>query len=103
MPSPEDDDAPGFARERTGLAWERSALAFGALGAVVLGVAAHRDEPALLAVSAALAVAGGVIWHHGRRSYDRPAVAPQTQAFMLMTLAAAVVAVIAAIVVVVTR
>ena len=58
MPS-HDDEERGLARERTGLAWERSALAFGALGAIVLGVAAHQDLPILL---------GGVLaW----TSYDR--------------------------------
>jgi uncharacterized membrane protein YidH (DUF202 family) len=101
MPSPEQ--APGLARERTGLAWERSALAFGTLAAVVLGVAAHRDEPGLLALAAALGVAGAAVWQHGRRSYDRSAVAAQTRAFALMTVAVALTAVVAAIVVVVDR
>ena len=98
MPSPEDDER-GLARERTGLAWERSAAAFGALGAVVLGVAAHRDLPVLLALSAALAGAGAAVWHHGRRSYARPVVGPQTRAFALMSLVAALTAVAAALVV----
>jgi uncharacterized membrane protein YidH (DUF202 family) len=100
MPSLEDDER-GLARERTGLAWERSALAFGALGAVVLGVAAHRDLPVLLALSAALAGVGAAVWRHGRQSYDRPFVGPQTRALSLMSLAAALAAVAAAIVVLV--
>jgi len=99
MLSPEDER--GLARERTGLAWERSALAFGALGAVVLGVAAHKELPILLVFSAALAGVGAAVWHHGRRSYDHPVVRPQTRALALLSLAAALTAVAAAIVVVV--
>ena len=52
MPSP--DQAGGAQRERTSLAWQRSASSFAGLGAVVLGVAAHRDAPGLLALSALL-------------------------------------------------
>jgi uncharacterized membrane protein YidH (DUF202 family) len=92
MPSLEDDER-GLARERTGLAWERSALAFGALGAVVLGVAAHRELPILVVLSAVLAGVGVAVWHHGQRSYDRPLVVPQTRAFALMSLVAALTAV----------
>jgi uncharacterized membrane protein YidH (DUF202 family) len=97
MPS-HDDEERGLARERTGLAWERSALAFGALGAVVLGVAAHQDLPILLALSAALAGVGAVIWRHGRQTYDRPFAGPQTRALALMSLVAALTAVAAAVV-----
>jgi uncharacterized membrane protein YidH (DUF202 family) len=95
MPSPEGDER-GLARERTGLAWERSALAFGALGAVVLGVAAHRDLPILVGLSAALGAVGAVVWRHGRQSYDRPFAGPQTRALLLMSLVAALTAVAAA-------
>jgi uncharacterized membrane protein YidH (DUF202 family) len=90
----------GLARERTGLAWERTAGAFAALAGVLLGVAAHRDAPGLLVLSVALVVAAAVVWSHGRRSYERPDVAPQSRAFALMTLAAVLSAVAAAIVVV---
>jgi hypothetical protein len=64
-------------------------------------VAAHRDAPGLLVPSAALVVAAAVVWSHGRRSYERPDVAPQSRAFALMTLAAVLSAVAAATVVVV--
>ena len=99
MPSP--DPERGLARERTGLAWERTAVAFAALAAVVLGVAAHRDAPGLLAPSAALVAAAAAVWRHGRRSYERPDVVPQSRAFALMTIAAALSALGAAIVVIV--
>jgi uncharacterized membrane protein YidH (DUF202 family) len=98
MPPPEP--SPGVARERTGLAWERSALAYATLGAVVLGVAAHRHAPGLLPVSAALAIVAFGVWLHGRRAYERTAVAPQPRTLGLMSVAtglAAVAAVIAVI------
>jgi uncharacterized membrane protein YidH (DUF202 family) len=99
MPSPEEER--GLARERTGLAWERSALAFATLGAVVLGVAAHHDAPGLLALSAALVAVGAAVWRQGQRAYQRPVVAPQSNALRLVTLATALTALAAAIVVVV--
>jgi uncharacterized membrane protein YidH (DUF202 family) len=98
MPSPEPER--GLARERTGLAWERSAGAFAALAGVVLGVAAHRDAPGLIVLSAALVMAAAAVWRHGRRSYERADVPPQTRAFALMSLAAVLTAVAAAIVVI---
>ena len=91
MPSHDD---PGLARERTGLAWERSALTFAALAAVVLGVAAHHDAPALLALSAALVAAGAAVWRHGRRSYEREGAPPQVRALALMALAVAATALV---------
>jgi hypothetical protein len=97
MPSPDD---PGLARERTGLAWERSALTFAALAGVVLGVAAHNDAPGLLALSVALIAASVAVWRHGHRSYGRARVAAQARAIALMSLAVALSAVAAAIVVV---
>jgi uncharacterized membrane protein YidH (DUF202 family) len=101
MPSP--DVRPGLSRERTGLAWERSAGAFGALAAVLLGVAAHRDAPGLIVPSAALVLVGAAVLRHGRQSYERADVVPQARALALMTLAVALAAVVAAIVVVVMR
>jgi uncharacterized membrane protein YidH (DUF202 family) len=98
MPFP--DPERGVARERTWLAWERSAGAFAALAGVVLGVAAHRDAPGLLAVSLALVAIAAGVWRHGHRSYQRPDVVPQARAIALMSLAVALSAVAAAIVVV---
>jgi uncharacterized membrane protein YidH (DUF202 family) len=99
MPSP--DPPRGLARERTGLAWERSAGSFAALAAVVLGVAAHHDAPGLIALSVALVTVAAAVWRHGRRSYDRPGVTLQLHALALMSLAVALTGVAAAIVVIV--
>jgi uncharacterized membrane protein YidH (DUF202 family) len=99
MPSP--DPERGLARERTGLAWERSAGSFAALAAVVLGVAAHHDAPGLIALSAALVTVAAAVWRHGRRSYERSDVTSQSRALVLLSMAAALTAVAAAIVVIV--
>jgi uncharacterized membrane protein YidH (DUF202 family) len=98
MPSP--DDERGVPRERTGLAWERSALAYVALAALMLGVAAHRDAPGLIPVGVALAAVGGAVWRHGQRQYGWKDVAAQPRAVALMALATALTAVAAAIVVI---
>src|SRR5512133_3515414 len=99
MPSTEP---PGVPRERTGLAWQRSAFGFVALAGVVLSVAAHREAPGLLAVSAALAIVAAAVWRRGRRAYERPEVQPQQQALAFVALATALAA-LAAVVVVLVR
>jgi uncharacterized membrane protein YidH (DUF202 family) len=99
MPSTEP---PGVPRERTGLAWQRSAFGFVTLGGVVLSVAAHREAPGLLAVSAALAIVAAAVWRQGRRAYERPEVQPQQQALAFVALATALAA-LAAVVLVVVR
>src|SRR5262245_48960558 len=98
MPLP--DDERGLARERTGLAWERTALGFGALSAVVLGVAAHHDMPGLIALSVALVAVAFATWRHGHGSYQDAAVAPQARALSLVSLAIALAGVAAAIIVI---
>jgi uncharacterized membrane protein YidH (DUF202 family) len=98
MPSHEQER--GFARERTSLAWERTALGFGALSAVVLGVAAHHNRPGLIAVSVALVAVAFAVWRHGHRSYQDTAVAAQARALSLVALAIALAAVAAAIIVI---
>lgn len=62
MPFPD----PGAARARTVLARQRLALSFGGLGALFLGVAAHRERPWLLPVSAALVAVAAVVWRAPR-------------------------------------
>jgi len=60
---PEDRD-PGLARERTALAWTRTAISFAAVGGVVL----KRDVvPGLILLAVAL-----VIWELGRLPHHRP-------------------------------
>jgi uncharacterized membrane protein YidH (DUF202 family) len=98
MPSPEP---PGLARERTGLAWQRTALGFVGLGGVVLGVAAHREAPTLLVPSVALLAVAAAVWRHGQRAYARPEVQAQPRAIALLAVATAAAALVAAIVVLV--
>jgi hypothetical protein len=94
MPSP--DDPRGAQRERTGLAWERSAAAVAAQGAVFLAVAAHRGAPGMLVFGAAMVAVAGAVWRHGRNAYERTSVEPQSRALALMTLATALAALAAA-------
>ena len=96
MLSPE---RPGAARERTGLAWQRSALGFVALAGVVLSVAAHREAPGLLVVSAALVAVAVAVWRHGLRAYAHTDVEAQHRALAFLALATALAAMAAAVVV----
>jgi uncharacterized membrane protein YidH (DUF202 family) len=98
MPSPE---RPGVARERTGLAWQRSALGFVTLAGIVLSVAAHHEAPGLLAVSGALVAVAVAVWRHGLRAYARSEVQPQHRALAFLAVATAMAAVAAAAIVVV--
>jgi uncharacterized membrane protein YidH (DUF202 family) len=60
---PEDRD-PGLAKERTSLAWVRTALSFGAVGGVVL----KKDViPGLIILCAV-----PVVWNIGRLAHHRP-------------------------------
>jgi uncharacterized membrane protein YidH (DUF202 family) len=96
MPFP-DEDQPGLARERTDLAWQRLALSFCALAAVLLGVAAHRDAPGLLVGVAALLAVGGAAQRQGRRAYLRDEVEAQPGALALLAVLTALTAVAAAV------
>jgi uncharacterized membrane protein YidH (DUF202 family) len=89
-PQPGDDPEerdPGLARERTSLAWTRTALSFAALGGAVLKVN-------VITGLAILAVAP-VIWQVGRVTRSRSPVAglPQVGAARLFLIAIAIVAV----------
>jgi uncharacterized membrane protein YidH (DUF202 family) len=54
------------AAERTRLAWQRSAFAFATLAGVALAIAAHRNAPGLLALSAALLGLAAAVWRGPR-------------------------------------
>ena len=59
-----EDRDPGLARERTEMAWTRTAISFAAVGGVVL----KRDVvPGLILLAVAL-----VIWELGRLPHHRP-------------------------------
>src|SRR5512132_1360901 len=96
MPSRE---RPGVARERTGLAWQRSALGFVALAGVVLSVAAHREAPGLLVVSAALVGVAVAVWRQGLRAYGHTDVQAQHRALAFLALATALAAMAGVIIV----
>jgi hypothetical protein len=87
---------PGAPRERTDLAWQRAAFGYVALGAVVLGIAAHRDAPWLLAVSAALIAVAGAVWRRGRIAYRSAEVAAQPRVLAMLSVATALTALVAA-------
>jgi hypothetical protein len=99
MPSREPEG--GLPRERTGLAWERSALVYATLAAAILAVAAHRDAPGLVVLGVAALAAAGAVWRHGRRAYGWEDVAPQPRALALMTTATALAAIAAGAIVLV--
>jgi len=63
-PSPSGQRDPGLARERTSLAWTRTALSFGAVGGVVLK---REIVPGLILLAVA-----PVIYVLGRLAYSRP-------------------------------
>jgi uncharacterized membrane protein YidH (DUF202 family) len=75
---------PGLARERTALAWIRTAISFAAVGGVVLK---HEVAPGLV-----LLALTPVIWYLGRMTRSRQ------ERFRLMSAAIVVVALIALVV-----
>jgi uncharacterized membrane protein YidH (DUF202 family) len=91
----------GAPRERTDLAWQRSAFSFIALSGVVLGIAARRDAPALLAVSVALMAVAGAVWRHGRGAYQATEVQAHPRVLAIMSAVTALASLVAAIVVLV--
>jgi uncharacterized membrane protein YidH (DUF202 family) len=81
---PEPD--PGLARARTSLAWLRTAIAFAAIGGILL----KRDVPAGLVVL----VLGGLVWATGRLAGTLSGQ-PRPGRLLLIALAVAAVAVVA--------
>jgi uncharacterized membrane protein YidH (DUF202 family) len=83
---PEERD-PGLARERTSLAWLRTAIAFAALGGTVL--------KANILTGAIIIAMAPVVWQLGRVSRGRsgPAGLPRVGATRLFAMAVAIVVV----------
>ena len=103
-PSGSSIDDPGGARERTALAWTRSALNMAAIGVLIARGAfeGHLDG---LAVASGLALAAltGLTWNRGRIIYrvrrgPGTQVAVETETFWLLTLATVGVALLAIVV-----
>jgi uncharacterized membrane protein YidH (DUF202 family) len=80
------DPDPGLARARTSLAWLRTAIAFAAIGGVIL----KRDVPAGLVVL----VLSAVVWMTGRLA-GVPGIVARPRRLLLIALAVAAVAVLA--------
>ena len=101
---PPDRDDPGLARERTALAWTRSALTMAASGLLIARAAFVGHLPALGVVSAvATAILSALTWRNGQAIYRerRDAFSPQrrqTTAFGLLTVATVLIAATAIVV-----
>jgi uncharacterized membrane protein YidH (DUF202 family) len=83
---PEDAD-PGLARERTRMAWQRTAIAFAALGVAVL----RRAPPLGLPVLAVTPL----IWAQGRLAGSWPRNMPRSRQLLLVTVIVVLVSVLA--------
>ncbi len=101
---PPDTDDPGLARERTALAWTRSALNIAASGALIAR-AAFVGHLAFLGVVIAVAMAfvSALTWRNGQTTYRERREAwapqpPQTTAFGLLTATTVLVAATAIVV-----
>jgi uncharacterized membrane protein YidH (DUF202 family) len=89
LPDDPEDLSPGAAAERTRLAWQRTAISFGAVGLVML-----REEPA---AGVLVLAATPLIWVLGR--YVSSAVPPEQRSrrLLLVTVAVTGVAVLAVV------
>jgi uncharacterized membrane protein YidH (DUF202 family) len=101
---PPDSDDPGLARERTALAWTRSALTMAASGVLIARAAFVGHLPVIGVVSAvAMAILAALTWRHGQAIYREryePGMSQglQTAAFGLLTVATVLIAAIAVVV-----
>ena len=101
---PPDTDDPGLARERTALAWTRSALTMAASGVLIARAAFVGHLPVLGVVSAvAMAILAALTWRRGQVIYRerREPWTPrrlQMGAFGLLTAATVLIAAIAIVV-----
>jgi uncharacterized membrane protein YidH (DUF202 family) len=87
---------PGLAAERTALAWQRMALGFTSMAAVMLAAAAHRGDPWLLAPSVALFAVAAAVWRYARRRTGDRALRTARRPVALLAYATAAAAVAAA-------
>jgi uncharacterized membrane protein YidH (DUF202 family) len=89
---------PGLASERTSMTWQRMALGFTSLGALTLGVAAHRNTPWMVLPAAALFAVGAAIALYWRRRAEGRAHATAVRGLAIATVATAVMAVVLTVV-----
>jgi uncharacterized membrane protein YidH (DUF202 family) len=94
----------GMPVERTALAWNRSALAVAAIGAVVVRIGAQSDHTAAaLAAGAVLAAVAAGVWmlgqrlFAGRRAGARPSYAEQRRGLLIVTAASVASAALAVV------
>jgi uncharacterized membrane protein YidH (DUF202 family) len=99
MPSPGEGPGGSLFRERTALAWQRSALSFAAIAGVTLGAAAHHRRAWLLAPAVALLGVALAVWRHARVAGPLP----QSRPLRLVTAATTAAAGLAAVVVIVVE
>jgi uncharacterized membrane protein YidH (DUF202 family) len=101
---PPDSDDPGLARERTALAWTRSALTMAASGVLIARAAFVGHLPVLGVVGAvAMAISSALTWRNGQAIYRKrrqPGMPQrlQTVPFGLLTAATVLIAAIAIVV-----
>jgi uncharacterized membrane protein YidH (DUF202 family) len=101
--APELQD-PGRARERTALAWTRSALNMAASGTLIARAAfAARLDVLGVAGAIAMATLAWLTWRHGREIYygrelSGAVTHPQTRALGLLTAATLLIALVAVVV-----
>jgi len=91
---PEDRD-PGLARERTRLAWARTAIAFAAVGAVIL-----RRQPVAGLIVLAISP---VVWALGHVATPQAGSKPHARRLLLVTVIITVVAALAVVVALLSR
>jgi uncharacterized membrane protein YidH (DUF202 family) len=94
-------DDPGLARERTALAWTRSALTMAASGVLIARAAFVGHLPVLgVVIAVAMAIVSTLTWRRGEAIY-RESRGPwmpgrlQVSAFGLLTVATVLIAAIA--------
>ena len=89
LPDDPEDLSPGAAAERTRLAWQRTAISFGAVGLVML-----REEPA---AGVLVLAATPLIWLLGRYVSSAAPLQQRSRRLLLVTVAVTGVAVVAVV------